>query len=54
MSQMENEKKCFVGTIQEMLELLQKSVESWSDLDKALLKASIQGRLSADTSERIQ
>jgi hypothetical protein len=54
---MANEKiaeKPFAGTIEKMLEHLEKSVENWSDLDKATFKAAIQGRLSADTSERIQ
>jgi hypothetical protein len=51
---MDNETKTFVGTISEFLELLEKSVDSWSDLDKAVFKASIQGRLSADKTEKIQ
>jgi hypothetical protein len=54
MSQTDSKKEPFTGTIEKMLEHLEKSVENWSDLDKATFKAAIQGRLSADTSERIQ
>jgi hypothetical protein len=54
MSQVENEKKCFTGTIEEFLMQFEKAVKSWSDLDKALLRASWTGKLSGDKSERIQ
>jgi len=48
------EPKPFVGTISEMVEMLAKSVESWDPVDKAVFRAGVTGKLSADVSERIQ
>jgi hypothetical protein len=53
---MANEKiaeKPFTGTIEEMLEHLQKSVGSWNPVEKAIFRASLTGKLGP-TSERIQ
>jgi hypothetical protein len=49
-----NKTEPFVGTISELLELLGKSIESWDDAQKAIFRAGVQGRLSSQTSERLQ
>jgi hypothetical protein len=48
------EPRPFVGTISEMVEMLAKSVESWDPVEKAVFRAGVKGKLSADVSERIQ
>lgn len=48
------EPKPFVGTISQMVEMLAKSVESWDPVEKAVFRAAVTGKLSADVSERIQ
>ena len=45
---------CFAVTISELVELLSKSVEAMSPIEKAELRAAMQGRLSSQTSERLQ
>ena len=41
-------------TISELLELLGKSIDSWDDVQKAIFRAGVQGRLSSQKSERLQ
>jgi len=41
------------GTISELIEKLAESIEPWSDLDKAIIRAGMTGRLGP-TTDKIQ
>ena len=41
------------GTISELVEKLAESIESWSDLDKAIFRAGVTGKLGP-TTDKIQ
>jgi hypothetical protein len=43
----------WTGTISELVEKLAESIESWSDLDKAILRAGVTGKLGP-TTKKIQ